>query len=139
MIDIGRICVKIAGRDTGKKCVIVDVLDDTFVMIDGETRRRKCNILHLEPLDQTVELKKNAPHADVAKAFEKLGYAVHATKAKKAGKRPTHARKSKLAGTAPAAAPTAAAKPAAEKKPAAATPATKKPAAPKAAPAEKKA
>ena len=137
MIDIGRICVKIAGRDAGKKCVIVDVLDDTFVMIDGETRRRKCNILHLEPLDQTVELKKNAPHADVAKAFEKLGYPVHATKAKKAGKRPTHARKSKLAGTAPAAG--AAAKPAAEKKPAAKPAVAKKPAAPKAAPAEKKA
>lgn len=144
MIDIGRICVKIAGRDAGKKCVVVDVIDDTFVMIDGETRRRKCNILHLEPLDKTVELKKGASHADVAKAFEKLGYGIHATKAKKATTRPTHARKSKLA-TAPAAG--AAAKPA-EKKPAAAKPEAKKPAAPKpaapkasptVAPAEKKA
>jgi len=43
----GRICVKTAGRDAGLKCVIVDVLDDKFVLIDGETRRRKCNILHL--------------------------------------------------------------------------------------------
>ena len=127
MIDIGRICVKIAGRDAGKKCVVVDVIDDTFVMIDGETRRRKCNILHLEPLDKTVELKKNAPHADVAKAFEKLGYEVHTTKAKKAAKRPTHARKSKLAT--PAAAPGA--------KPAAKPAIAKKPEAPKAAPAAK--
>jgi large subunit ribosomal protein L14e len=140
MIDIGRICVKIAGRDAGKKCVVVDVIDTNFVMIDGETRRRKCNILHLEPLDKTVELKKNASHADVAKAFEKLGYEVHATKAKKATTRPTHARKSKLAGPAPAAgaakaAPKPAAKPVAEKKPAE----PKKAAAPKAAPVEKKA
>lgn len=142
MIDIGRICVKIAGRDAGKKCVVVDVLDDTFVMIDGETRRRKCNILHLEPLDQTIELKKNAAHADVVKAFEKLGYGVHATKAKKATTRPVHARKSKLAGPAPAAgAPAAkAAKPAAEKKPAVKKPAAPMPAAPATvAPAEKKA
>ena len=52
MIDIGRVCIKLAGRDAGKKCVIVGILDDKTVMIDGETRRRKCNILHLEPLKE---------------------------------------------------------------------------------------
>ena len=28
MFDIGRVCMKIAGRDAGKKCVIIDVVDD---------------------------------------------------------------------------------------------------------------
>ena len=141
MIDIGRICVKIAGRDAGKKCVVIDVIDDNFVMIDGETRRRKCNILHLEPLDKSVDIKKNASHAEVAKAFESLGYGVHAPKTKqKAAARPRHGRKSKLAAPAAAAKPAAkapakAAAPKAEAKPAAA----KKPAAPKKAPVEKKA
>jgi large subunit ribosomal protein L14e len=110
MIDVGRICVKTAGRDAGLKCVVVDVIDDNFVLIDGETRRRKCNILHLEPLDKTVELKKGASHADVVKAFERLGYGVFAPKTKQKKARPRKARKSKLAVQKPAAAPKAAAK-----------------------------
>ena len=38
MFQVGRLCIKIAGRDAGKKCVIVSVLDDVFVLIDGEWR-----------------------------------------------------------------------------------------------------
>ena len=73
MIEVGRLCIKIAGRDAGLKCVIVDVLDDKFVLIDGETRRRKCNILHLEPLKDTIKIKKNASHEGIKKEFETLG------------------------------------------------------------------
>lgn len=125
MIDIGRICVKIAGRDAGKKCVVIDVLDANFVMIDGETRRRKCNILHLEPLDKTADVKKNASHAEVAKVFASLGYGTFSPKSKsKTAARPGKARKSKLAGPAPAAKPAAKAAPTA--KPAVKTPAEKK-------------
>jgi len=69
MIEIGRICVKTAGRDAGLKCVIVDVLDNKFVLIDGETRRRKCNILHLELLKDTVKIKKNISHESVKKVI----------------------------------------------------------------------
>ncbi len=123
MIDVGRICVKTAGRDAGMKCVVVEVIDDNFVLIDGETRRRKCNIMHLEPLDKTVELKKGASHAEVTKAFERLGYVVRAAKAKQKTVRPRKARKSKLAG--PAAAPKAAAKASAPKPAAVKAPAEK--------------
>lgn len=127
MIDIGRICVKIAGRDAGKNCVVVDIIDENYVLVDGETRRRKCNILHLEPLDKTADLAKGASHAEVTKVFEALGYGIHVTKAKpKTAPRPRHARKSKLAAAQPAAAAapgtkTPAAKPATK-------PAVKKPA-----------
>ena len=62
MIEVGRLCVKLAGRDAGKKCIIVDILDDKFVLIDGETRRRKCNIVHLEPLNKVLSVEKNASH-----------------------------------------------------------------------------
>jgi large subunit ribosomal protein L14e len=82
MFDVGRICVKIAGRDAGEKCVIIEVLDNNFVLIDGMTRRRKCNKIHLEPISQTVDLKKNASHEDVAKAFKELGLEVKTTKPK---------------------------------------------------------
>jgi large subunit ribosomal protein L14e len=150
MIDVGRICVKIAGRDAGKKCVVVDFIDDNFVLIDGETRRRKCNIMHLEPLDKSVEIKKGASHAEVAKVFEQLGYGVNAPKTKPKKARPRKARKSKLATQKPAAkaaapaakapAKAAADKPAENKpaaKPAAVKPAAERAETPKA-PAENK-
>jgi large subunit ribosomal protein L14e len=57
-IEVGRICVKIAGREAGEKCVIVEVIDDKFVEVVGTTmKNRKCNIKHLEPVDQTIEIK----------------------------------------------------------------------------------
>jgi len=56
-IEKGRVCVKIAGRETGKKCVIVDVIDENFVEIVGnEVKNKRCNIKHLEPVDATVEV-----------------------------------------------------------------------------------
>ena len=56
-IEKGRVCVKIAGRESGEKCVILDVIDDSFVEVVGNTiKNRRCNINHLEPLDQTVEI-----------------------------------------------------------------------------------
>jgi len=57
-IEVGRICVKIAGREAGEKCVIVEVIDDKFVEVVGTTmKNRKCNKKHLEPVEQTMEIK----------------------------------------------------------------------------------
>ena len=59
-IEVGRICVKIAGREAGEKCVIVEVIDDKFVEVVGTAmKNRKCNIKHLEPVDQTIEIKSD--------------------------------------------------------------------------------
>lgn len=87
MIDVGRLCVKISGRDAGRKCVVVDTLNANTVLIDGETRRRKCNLAHIEPLKDSVDLKKGASHEEVAKLFkEKLGIVLkEKKKVKKAG------------------------------------------------------
>ena len=93
MIEIGRLCVKIAGRDAGNKCVVVDILDDKFVLIDGATRRRKCNILHLEPLNDVVKIAKNASHDEVSKAFKHLGIDAWHSKPKKAAERQKPKRK----------------------------------------------
>ncbi|WP_334097817.1 KOW motif-containing protein, partial [Methanobacterium formicicum] len=30
-IEVGRICMKISGREAGEKCVIVEIIDDKFV------------------------------------------------------------------------------------------------------------
>ena len=93
MIEIGRLAVKIAGRDAGKKCIIVDILDSKFVLIDGETRRRKCNTLHIEPLNQVVKIDKNASHEEVAKVLKGLGIETRQTKPKPKTKRPRKKRK----------------------------------------------
>ena len=100
MFEIGRLCMKIAGRDAGKKCLIVEVIDEHFVMIDGETRRRKCNIKHLEPLNQVAEMTKNAPAPEVVRILKQMGVEMSEKKPKaKAAKakteRPKHTRKRK--------------------------------------------
>ena len=93
MIEIGRLAVKIAGRDAGLKCVVVDILDDKFVLIDGETRRRKCNILHLEPLKDVIKIKKKASHEEIKKEFETLGLKARETNPKQKTERPRKKRK----------------------------------------------
>jgi len=114
MMDVGRLCLKIAGRDAGKKCVIVDVLDDHTLLIDGQTRRRKCNIMHIEPTREVLKIKKGASHAEIVAVFKKLGLEMRESKPKKAGPRPHRLRK---AGAGKAViAPVPAEKPAKEKK-----------------------
>lgn len=95
MIEVGRLAVKIAGRDAGGKCVVVDVLDKNFVLIDGQVRRRKCNIIHLEPLDNIIKIKKKASHEDVIKAFRELKIEVVERKPKPKTERPRKQRKKK--------------------------------------------
>ena len=93
MIEIGRLVTKIAGRDAGCKAVIIDILDDKYILLDGETRRRKCNILHIEPLNQKIEIKKNASHDDVVKALKEIGIESRETKPKQKTTKPIKKRK----------------------------------------------
>ncbi len=72
MFEVGRLCVKTAGREAGSKVIIVDIIDKNFVLIDGQVKRKKCNISHLEPLPQVIKIKKNASTDEVKKEFEKL-------------------------------------------------------------------
>ena len=95
MFNVGRLCVKIAGRDAGKRCVVVDVVDAHNVLVDGETRRREVNVRHLEPLNDVLDLDSGASHADVKNAFETLGLKVFETKPKTKGARPVRVRTSR--------------------------------------------
>jgi large subunit ribosomal protein L14e len=75
-IEIGRICVKTSGREKGKKCVIVDVVDENFVIITGPqsltgVRRRRTNLGHIQATEEILEVKKGATDEEVAKAAEK--------------------------------------------------------------------
>ncbi|MFP4523010.1 MAG: 50S ribosomal protein L14e [Candidatus Nanoarchaeia archaeon] len=86
MFEIGRVCVKLAGRDAGKYCVIVEKIDDTYVLIEGDTRRKKCNVSHLEPLEMTVDISSGADRETVAKALEEKEIFVSKPKKSKSAK-----------------------------------------------------
>lgn len=74
MIEIGRICMKIAGRDAGNIAVVVDSIDKTFVLVDGNVRRKRCNIKHLEPTEKKLKIKAKAQTKNVLLALEKAGF-----------------------------------------------------------------
>ncbi|MEM3712122.1 MAG: 50S ribosomal protein L14e [Thermoproteota archaeon] len=74
----GRICVITRGRDRGKKCVIVGIVDDSNVLITGPkelngVKRDKKNIIHLFPLDEVIRIRANAKDETVLSAIEKSG------------------------------------------------------------------
>ncbi len=70
--DIGRICVKTTGREAGKYCVVVDIIDKNYILVDGLTvRRRRANYKHLEPISETIDIKKGASHNNVEEAIKK--------------------------------------------------------------------
>ena len=77
-IEVGRIGVKLSGREAGRKCVVVDVVDKSFVFITGPkkvtgVRRRRVNINHVEPLQATVEIKRDASDEEVEEALKAAG------------------------------------------------------------------
>jgi len=84
MIEVGRVCMKIAGRDAGQVCAVVEIIDKNYVLIDGQTRRRKCNVDHLEPLMKVIEISEGASHEDVVSELKKLGVEAKSSKPKKA-------------------------------------------------------
>jgi large subunit ribosomal protein L14e len=77
-IEIGRLCVKQAGRECCHKCVIIDVMDKSFVLITGPkkltgVKRRRVNINHLMPLEEKIDIKRGASDDEVAQALEEQG------------------------------------------------------------------
>lgn len=75
VIEVGRICVKVVGREAGKRCVIVDVIDKNFVLVTGPknisgVKRRRVNINHLEPTGEKIEIKRGANEEEVTEALK---------------------------------------------------------------------
>ncbi len=65
VIEVGRIVVKTRGREAGRKAVIVEIVDDNFVIVTGPksvtgVKRRKVNINHIEPTDKKIDIPKGA-------------------------------------------------------------------------------
>ena len=71
-IEIGRVCVKTHGREAGQRCIVVDIVDENFVLISGPkkltgVRRRRTNVRHLEPTQEKVQIKTGASDDDLLK------------------------------------------------------------------------
>lgn len=103
VLNVGRVCVKIAGRDAGKRCVIVKELDKTYVLVDGQTRRRKVNKFHLEPLDIVLSIEEDADNKTVVAAMTEAGFESSEKKSEKREqtKRPTRQKAAKAKVEAP--------------------------------------
>lgn len=77
-IEVGRICVKQAGRECCTKCVVIDVLDKSFVLVTGPKKitglkRRRVNINHLMPVEDKVDVNRGASDDEVAQALDAAG------------------------------------------------------------------
>lgn len=77
-IEVGRVCVKQAGREIGKKCIVIDVMDKSFVLVTGPkkvtgVKRRRVNINHVMPLQDKVDVKRGASDEEVASVLEATG------------------------------------------------------------------
>lgn len=75
-MDIGRICVKTSGREAGKRCVIVDIVDKNFVLVTGPkeltgVKRRRANVKHLSPTEEKIEIKRGASDEEIMKILGK--------------------------------------------------------------------
>lgn len=83
VLEIGRVCLKLAGREAGKYAVVVKAAgkakdEKSFVFVTGPrlltgVKRRKCNIDHLKATEYKLEIAEDAPDEQVITAYEKAG------------------------------------------------------------------
>jgi large subunit ribosomal protein L14e len=77
-MEVGRICVKNVGRETGKKCVVIDLVDKNFVLITGPKKvsgikRRRANINHLDSTQEKIDINRGATDEEVTEALKTAG------------------------------------------------------------------
>lgn len=78
-IEVGRICTKTSGREAGKYCVIVEIIDKNFVLLTGPkevtgVKRRRSNINHIEPVEDKIMIKRGASDEEIGKALKESGF-----------------------------------------------------------------
>lgn len=77
-IEVGRICIKQAGRENGKKCIVIDVMDKSFILVTGPKKitgikRRRVNINHVTPTQEKIEIKRGATDDEITQILETEG------------------------------------------------------------------
>ncbi|HIJ99192.1 TPA: 50S ribosomal protein L14e [archaeon] len=75
LLEVGRVCIKTAGHETGLKCIVIDNAGDGFAIVVGpRVKKRRCNIRHLEILPHKIDLKKGASEKEAVDALLKAGF-----------------------------------------------------------------
>ncbi|MBS7651604.1 MAG: 50S ribosomal protein L14e [Candidatus Bathyarchaeia archaeon] len=77
-MEPGRICVKLTGRERGRRCVIVEIIDRNFALVTGPkdvtgVRRRRVNMNHLKPLNLKIDIGRGASDEEVKAALGRAG------------------------------------------------------------------
>jgi len=77
-MEIGQVCVKTVGKEKGKYCVVVKKIDENFVLVSGPkaltgVKRRRANVIHLQPLQYKLEIKEDASDEEILEAWKKSG------------------------------------------------------------------
>jgi large subunit ribosomal protein L14e len=83
-LEVGKVCLKIVGREAGKPCVVIKKVknekgkEGAFVLVTGPklltgVKRRRCNIEHLEPTQYKLEIKEDASDEEAIEAYKKAG------------------------------------------------------------------
>ena len=76
--EIGRVCMKVSGREAGRYCVVLKKENKSFVLVTGPkmltgVKRRKSNIEHLEPTQYIIEVPESGSDEMVVDGFQKAG------------------------------------------------------------------
>jgi large subunit ribosomal protein L14e len=63
-ISLGRIITKIMGREAGRRAVVTQIIDKSFVEVSGPyeltgVKRRRVNISHIEPSQYSLKITKS--------------------------------------------------------------------------------
>ncbi len=78
-MDVGQVCMKTMGRETGEACIVLEKIDDSFVTIAGpRVKKRRCNVAHLEATGNNLKIKANASREDAIDALVKAKIVVKA-------------------------------------------------------------
>jgi len=82
-LELGRVCMKIAGREAGGYCVIIKPAgtaknEKSFVTVTGPklltgVKRRKVNISHVKATEEKVVIDADATDEAVIAAYDKAG------------------------------------------------------------------
>ncbi len=75
-LETGRVCMKVAGRESGGYCVVLKNVNKSFALVSGPkiltgVKRRNANIMHLEPTQYRIEITPDATDEQIIDALQK--------------------------------------------------------------------
>ena len=72
-MEIGQVCIKTKGREAGRLVAVLTKASEGKVLIDGpKTKRKKCSVMHLFPINEIIKIREEEAHEGVIKAMKAL-------------------------------------------------------------------